>query len=151
MPPVQLLEMTGNLREAFRQGPGHLGHEAGLAVPEGWPEYPDLLSADPTPGWPLFLFVDAARKTILGSGGFLCAPDAKNEMQIGYEVAPAYRGQGIATEAMQQVLATRTSARPIAVTLTETGPSVSVLRKLGFIGIGAHTPAGGATVWMWAR
>jgi RimJ/RimL family protein N-acetyltransferase len=98
-----------------------------------------------------FLFVDSTQASILGSGGFLCAPDDKNEVQVGYEVAPIHRGRGVATHAMQQVLAAHTSAVPVAVTQSETGPSVSVLRKLGFSPIGTHRLPSRATVWMWAK
>jgi GNAT superfamily N-acetyltransferase len=150
-PLVELVAMTDRLRSAFRQGPRQLGLALGLSVPDGWPEYPDALLSAAVPGWPFFLFVDSTQASILGSGGFLCAPDDKNEVQVGYEVAPIHRGRGVATHAMQQVLAAHTSAVPVAVTQSETGPSVSVLRKLGFSPIGTHRLPSRATVWMWAK
>lgn len=150
-PCVELVEMTDRLRAVFREGPRQLGLALGLSVPDGWPKYPDALLSAAVPGWPLFLFVDSTQASLLGSGGFLCAPDDKNEVQIGYEVAPIHRGRGIATHAMQQVLAAHTSVVPVAVTYSETGPSVSVLRKLGFSPIGTYALPSGAIVWMWAK
>ncbi|WP_103074772.1 GNAT family N-acetyltransferase [Solilutibacter silvestris] len=148
---IMLLEMTEDLRRIFRESPNKLGEKLELSVPDGWPEFPDALTSPHIPGWPIFLFLDHDKKAILGSGGFLSAPDHKSEVQVGYEVAPAYRGQGIATAAMKTVLSTRSDACPIAVTSVESGPSVSVLRNLNFSGIGTHNLPNGTKVWMWAR
>jgi len=151
MPSIKLIEVTDDLRDLFRVSPQALGEHLGLSVPLGWPEFPDALSSPSIPGWPLFLFLDYDHRSILGSGGFLCAPDHKGEIQVGYEIAPAYRGRGIATAAMEKVLSMHNGARPIAMTVVETGPSASVLRKLNFSNIGTHNLSDGTMIWMWAK
>jgi RimJ/RimL family protein N-acetyltransferase len=122
-----------------------------LIVPEGWPEFPEILFAQRSQEWPLYLFIDQNQTMIVGSGGFTCAPDANGEIQIGYEIAPAFRGQGIATQAMSQVLTRHPSDKPIAYTTSLDGPSASVLRNLCFSPTGNHTLQDGVVVWRWHR
>jgi RimJ/RimL family protein N-acetyltransferase len=103
------------------------------------------------PEWPFYLFVDEDQAMVVGSGGFTCSPDSRGEVQIGYEVAPAFRGQGIATRMMRMVLARHPQARPIAFTSGDSGSSAAVLRKLGFSSTGYHRLENDVTVWRWSR
>ena len=104
----------------------------GLRVPAGWPLYRDVFGLPVIADWPFFLFVDPDAPAVLGSGGFLGPPDARGFVQVGYEVAPGFRGRGIATAAMRQVLQARPTANVVAAVSAANTPSIRVLEKLGF-------------------
>lgn len=148
---MQLVEITERHRRLFERGPANLVEALGLTLPSGWPEYPKIFLARIDPEWPFYLFVDRDQAMVVGSGGFTCSPDARGEVQIGYEIAPAFRRQGIATHMMRMVLARHPLARPIAFTSADFGPSASVLRKLGFSSTGCHRLEDDVTVWRWSR
>lgn len=101
---VKLIEVTDAHRASIASGMDALSRLTGLMVPTGWPVYPDIFRQASDSSWPLFLFTDPDRAAIVGSGGFLTAPDSHGLVQIGYEVAPEHRGRGIATQAMREVL-----------------------------------------------
>jgi RimJ/RimL family protein N-acetyltransferase len=147
---VELIEVSDPHRAAIASGAGALASLLGLKVPDGWPVYPDIFNRPGDPDWPLFLFVDPGRSSIAGSGGFLGAPDSNGFVQIGYEVAPQYRGRGMATQAMLAVVSRRPGARLAAVVAPANLPSVAVLRKLGFRDTGQVIRHGGETLSLWA-
>lgn len=99
----------------------------------------------------MFLFVDPARSSIVGSGGFLAGPDSNGVVQIGYEVAPAYRGRGTATRAMLEIVALKPEARLVAVVSRENLASIAVLRKLGFRETGQAVRSGDEVLALWAN
>ena len=151
MRQMQLVEATNWHRQLFVRSPTSLADAMGVTLSSGWPVYQDIFLAQCNPEWPFYLFVDEDQSVIIGSGGFTCSPDARGEVQIGYEIAPAFRGQGIATHMMHMVLVRHPQARPIAFTSENSGPSAAVLRKLGFSSTSCHRLEGGVTVWRWSR
>ena len=69
-----------------------LGRELGVAVPEGWrPDVTDILPAPPPPFGP---YAVVAGEELVGSAGFFGPPDETGTVEIGYEVAPEFRGRG---------------------------------------------------------
>lgn len=147
---MRLVEITEWHRQLFERSPASLAEAVGLILSSGWPEYPEIFLAQGHPQWPFYLFVDQDQSVIVGSGGFTCSPDLHGEVQIGYEVAPAFRGQGIATRMMRMVLGRHPQARPVAFTSEDSGPSAAVLRKLGFSSTGCHRLEDDVTVWRWS-
>lgn len=127
-----LIEVSDAHRAAITMGIDTHSRLLGLKVPDGWPMYPDVFNHPGDPDWPMFLFVDTDRSSILGSGGFLAGPDSNGLVQVGYEVAPACRGHGIATRAMLEIISRKPKARFAAAVAPVNQPSIAVLRKLGF-------------------
>ena len=87
-------------------------------------------------GWWLHYFVlrERDRNVLAGVGGYK-GPPIDGVVEVGYSVVPSYQGQGIATEAVAGLIesARARGARTIrAETLPDLGPSIAVLRKLGF-------------------
>ena len=114
----------------------------------------DSLEEDPASArWGTRLFLVHEPRTLVGWGGFK-GPPAEGVVELGYEIAPAHRGRGLATEATERLL-DEAFAEPsvdavIAHTLAEPGPSVRVLEKSGFTRNGQFSDDG-QEVWRFRR
>ncbi|MGB8207211.1 MAG: GNAT family N-acetyltransferase [Mycobacterium sp.] len=80
------------------------------------------------------------------------APD--RTVEIGYEIAPEFRGKGLGTAAVAALVeharATHAVDTVIARTEPKTSPSVRILKKLKFINVGlVPLPDQGDEVWQW--
>lgn len=148
---IGLIEVSDAHRAAIASGIDAHSRLLGLKVPDGWPMYPDVFSDPGDPDWPRFLFIDTDRSNIVGSGGFLAGPDGNGLVQIGYEVAPAWRGLGIATQAMLDVVSRKPEARLAAVVAPANRPSIAVLRKLGFRDAGQVIKSGDEVLSLWVN
>jgi [ribosomal protein S5]-alanine N-acetyltransferase len=155
---LHLLTLTLEHRIAFQQGSRRLGELLDVTVPADWPMFPvafRLPTGDPprAPGWPSYLFISAAHRALVGNGGFTGPPDESGNVEIGYEIAPAFQNQGFATAAVSQMLG-HAFAQPgviavVAHTLAQPNASNAVLQKLGaeFESLVPHDSLG--TVWRW--
>ena len=116
----------------------------GFAVPEGGLEPPEIL--DMLVGWSARLMSAQGWGTWLAiQDGEVVASLAVKEpleagaVEIGYGVAPARRGRGIATQAVRALvglLAARGVTQVLASTGRENVASAQVLRKVGFDRVG---------------
>jgi RimJ/RimL family protein N-acetyltransferase len=79
----------------------------GSSVPDGWPEFPEAIgftlehmktASEADREWSMQFFIDHATGRLLGSGGF-AAPPADRTVEIGYEIAPEFRGRGFGAAA----------------------------------------------------
>jgi [ribosomal protein S5]-alanine N-acetyltransferase len=124
------------------------GHVATLALAE--------VDAGTPLGWCVpFLILSKSRNAVLGSCRFKTVPVA-GEVEISYGVSREVRGQGIATEAIAQLLqiaaADRAVTRVVAHILPENLPSSRLARRLGFSADRVFTDMHGDEVarWVWA-
>jgi [ribosomal protein S5]-alanine N-acetyltransferase len=129
-------------------------------VPAGWPEFPeafeytiDTLRERPAEAdWWFHLFFHDG--LLVGSGGFVGPPD-DGVVEIGYEIAPPFRGRGHATAAALAMVAKAGSEGDahtvIAHTLAHENPSTAVLRRAGFRFVGEFPDPEEGAVWRWAR
>lgn len=162
-PRLRLMTMELAHLAAIVRDPFSLGDLLGVAIPEQWPAYPaayphalDLLRENPLrsySGWWLYLFVDPAHKVLVGCGGFKDAPDADGVVEIGCEIAPAFRCQGFATEAMRSLInyaCTRPEVRAIdAYSQAESGMQASLLQAVGMTRIGEALDTNADIAWHW--
>ena len=132
---------------------------------EGWLEFPaareamrpayEHLKRHPSViGWWTYLFVHRGDAKLIGLGGFKGAPNVEGVVEIGYALAPAYRGRGLASEAARGMLAYAFSHPEVrgvvAHTLPEKNASTRVLERVGFVHVGTvHDPDDGE-VWRWS-
>ncbi len=152
---LELIPVTVDIRAACAEGPERLTALLGLGVPEGWPEFPEAF--DPSfpcnDEWPGFLFIDRARRTVVGNGGYAGPPNLEGEVEIGYEVAPAFRGSGYATGAVRLLLerAFQDGAvkQVVAHTLPEKNASNAVLVKSNFVLDKVIDHGDDGSVWRW--
>lgn len=125
---------------------------------EHWVGFPEALPAsvdgarrrseDP---WGAHLFFDDDG-ALVGFGGFKGEP-RDGEVELGYAVAPARQGRGVATSVIEQLVGRAYTAGVQVVsahTLPEENASTTVLQKCGFVRAGQlHESAG--DVWRWER
>jgi ribosomal-protein-alanine N-acetyltransferase len=140
---VRIIPATPTHLSAYLQDPQHLATLLGSPVPEGWPEFPEaipftleVLEARPAESeWWMYFFVDDATGALVGSGGFAGAP-SDGQVEIGYEIAPAFRRRGYATAAtnalIQKAIESGEVQRIVAHTLVSDERSAGVLRAAGF-------------------
>lgn len=158
---VSLMLPSVAMMEAALISPRDLARELGLAVPVGWPEFPQtipftlaILRDKPSEAhWWTYLFVDRDAGTLVGSGG-LKGPPVDGVAEIGYEIAPSLRRRGYATEAAALLIARAGSGGATQVdahTLAQENPSVAVLRTLSFELIGTANDPDVGEVWHWRR
>jgi RimJ/RimL family protein N-acetyltransferase len=105
----------------------------GWAVPGALEPTVEALEAGVDPAWLTHLLVHGA--TVVGMGGFT-GPPCDGEVEIGYRVAPAFRGRGIATAAVRAWVARARAAglrRVVARTDPRPGASATVLARTGFV------------------
>jgi len=143
--------------DAALEGPRALERALGVAVVAGWDVFPHSLERvrrqlQEDPGaarWGTRLFVAGEPAAVVGWGGFK-GPPRDGAVELGYAIAPAQEGRGLATAAVCAMLH-EAFAEPgvrsvIAHTLPEPGPSPRVLEKAGFAFDGDVTEHG-RTAW----
>lgn len=140
---VILLCCTKRLLRAAMRGDASLGLELSARVAEEWNTFGKdviryvlkILEKNPvhSPWW-CYLIMDTGRTTVIGMCGYKGPPVEGGIVEIGYDIAPAFRNRGMATEAAQLLIrhAFENGCHTImAHTLAAENPSTSVLKKSG--------------------
>jgi RimJ/RimL family protein N-acetyltransferase len=155
---VHLVTPDLALLDAAIEGRPALERALGCDVAHGWDVFGqslgrirDAVAEDPaTTRWGTRLFVLDTPRVLVGWGGFK-GPPREGAVELGYAVSPAWEGRGIATAAVAELLRDAYAAPEvrsvIAHTLPETGPSVRVLGKSGFVYESAVIVRGVGTTW----
>lgn len=126
--------------------PAAAGARLGLGIAAGWPNtderealpfLADELARQPDlADWGMQLIVHVEEAIIIGTAGFKGRPLDNGTVELGYGVAPAYQGQGYATEAVCGLVAWAFTSpqvrRVFADSLPENTASARVLIKAGF-------------------
>jgi len=160
-PRLRLVACDEALLRAIVAGPEVAAEHLGVAIPENWPEFPEAYQfslgkfaggEDLRPWW-TYVFIDDARRSLVGSGGYAGRPSAEGIVELGYETAPAFRGAGYASEATSGMLTFAFGHPEIsavdAQTLAERNASVHVLERNRFRHLGAIAHPEEGTVWHW--
>lgn len=161
-PQVRLVPATVPLLRALNEDRALFGELIGSPVPDGWPEFPEAIgftlqqlqnSPETDRAWSMQFFLDSATGRLLGSGGF-AAPPIDRAVEIGYEVAPEFRGQGFGTAAaralVEGAVASNEVDRVIAHTLPGPNASTGVLVSLGFRHVADRENPEVGAVWEWS-
>ena len=102
-----------------------------------------------------FFVVHRDSLQVIGSAGFKGPPDPDGMVEIAYGIAPAYHGQGYATEAATALLDYAFGSGRVrlarAHTLPDANASTHVLKKCGFAFIGGVIDPEDGPVWRWER
>lgn len=154
---------TAEQLRALIAGAEHFERTFGIRVEPGYCEFPESLkfsfaklesAGDAAPWWSPCLVIHAADRTLIGLCGYK-GPPTDGVVEIGYGIAPAYRGQGLATEAagalVDQARRLVSLARIRAHTLPELNASAHVLIKCGFHKTGVITDPEDGVIWRWER
>ena len=110
---LKLLPFTLELKKVTLTERARLAGLLGVAIPDAWPGA-DLLEALPffieaMEQDPMGLVWDGiilhkADQIVIGGIGFHGPPDEAGSVEIGYNIIPAYEGQGYATEMTRRVI-----------------------------------------------
>ena len=161
-PQVRLVPTTVRLLTALTDDRTRFGELIGSAAPDGWPEFPEAIgftlghlrdAPEADRSWSMQFFVDQSTGRLVGSGGYATPPVGRT-VEIGYEVAPAFRGQRFGVAAARALVEHAVASGKVdhvkAHTLPGPNPSTGVLVSLGF----AHTEDQEddeiGTVWEWS-
>lgn len=135
--------------------PEAFGERFGLVLVDGWDEpgtlepTVDALEGGVDPRWLTHLLVRDGE--VVGMGGFT-GPPVDGEVEVGYHVAPACRGSGIATAAVRSWV-DRAGRAGLVRVLARTAPgpnaSTTVLVRCGFVRDPARERE--AATWWWVR
>lgn len=160
-PRVSLVPATVELLSALAEDRARFADLIGSPAPDGWPEFPEAIeftlrhlrtASSKDHPWTMQFFVDAATGRLVGSGGF-AAPPADRAVEIGYEVAPEFRGQGFGSAAaralVDRAVASGEVDHVLAHTLPGPNPSTGVLESLGFAHVADQEDPEEGTVWEW--
>ena len=160
-PQVRLVPATVPLLNALNEDRTLFRELIGSPAPDGWPEFPEAIgltlehlrnAPEADHAWSMQFFVDSATGRLLGSGGF-AAPPVDRAVEIGYEVAPEFRGQGFGSAAaralVERAVASGKVDHVIAHTLPGPNASTGVLVSLGFEHVADQEDPDVGTVWEW--
>lgn len=151
-----------DLRAYLHGGPDSLAAGLGVRIPAGWPEYPWVIELTlevlqkqrGQAEWWMYYFLDPELGILVGSGGYK-GPPKDGSVEIGYEIAPGFRGQGYATAAVRQLVDRAFNTVEVAVvearTLPRTNASGAVLRKAGFVCQGIVPDDQTGQAWLWRK
>jgi len=157
---IRLLTPDLAVLDAAVAGGAALARALGHDVAEGWEVFGasvvrtrDAVAADPaSTRWGTRLFVAEDPPTLVGWGGFK-GPPQEGAVELGYAVAPGWRGRGVASAAVAAMLSEAWAAPDVhavlAHTLAERNASVRVLEKAGFTREGERIDADVGAVWRW--
>ena len=100
------------------------------------------------------LYVLEGERVVIGSGGVKAPPLADGEVEIGYGLAPAWRGRGYATRAARiltdEALA-QGASRVSAFTTPENTASWKLLQRIGYLRDGETIDPDDGLVWRWVH
>jgi RimJ/RimL family protein N-acetyltransferase len=152
---------THALLSAALEGRNALGGLLGVSVAEGWEGFPDALpivraAYEKNPEghlWGSLFFIEPEVSTLVGFGGFKGPPSPDGVVEIGYAIAPVFRGQGLATDAVTQMVQRAFAGVAVravdAHTLGHDNPSTRVLQKTGFRKIAEIVDPDEGPIWQW--
>jgi [ribosomal protein S5]-alanine N-acetyltransferase len=158
---VRLVAATVPLLESLTTDPAAFSELIGSPVPDGWPEFPEAIPAtldflrqasESERPWSMQFFVEGSTGTLVGSGGF-ATPPRDRSVEIGYEIAPAFRGRGLGVAAARALVDRAVQSgqvdQVVAHTLGGPNPSTGVLQSIGFEHVGEQEDPEVGVVWQW--
>ena len=160
-PRVRLLPATEPLLNALNDSRALFGELVGSVVPDGWPEFPEAIgftlehlqtASEADRSWSMQFFIEQATGRLLGSGGF-AAPPSERTVEIGYEIAPEFRGRGLGAAAARALVELAVASGEVDHVLAHTLPgpnsSTGVLLSLGFKHVDIQQDAEAGILWEW--
>ncbi len=159
---LNLLGGTKSILEAALNGDEDLSKVLGVLISENWTEFgrgpfqwalDKFLSDENEQNWLTYFPIHRVDNKLIGSGGYKGKPSKDGVVEIGYEIAPAYRNRGLATEFSKALIdyafQNNEVQSVIAHTLAFENPSTSVLKKCGFVKVEEIEDTEDGQIWKW--
>lgn len=133
----------------------------GVDMAEHWLHFPEamiwmrdfLREHEADLEWWNYLVIHQRDVRLIGTCGYKGTPSLAGEVEIGYEIAEAYQGQGLATEAAAALVQNAFSSEGVryitANTLAEKNASNHLLQKIGFQFVAEHLDLEDGLIWEW--
>lgn len=148
---LRMESWTAELAESALHDKSKLGRMLGATVSDGFPNQPVRdyvlpskvieLQSDPSRGVWSGIIIQLPDGTVIGSLGFKSPPNIDGMVEIGYDIIPAYQGNGYATEMARALIAwafEQPSVKRItAECLPDNWASIRVLEKIGMRQVGS--------------
>lgn len=144
-------------------GDENLARHLGVATPPHWSEFGKqawtyALEKIRTPGeekeWWTYFPVLKEENMLVGSGGYKGPPDTTGMVEIGYEIAAAFRRRGLATEMAKALIRNAFTDERVqrvqAHTLAEENASTRVLVRCGLRRIAEIEISRANKIWRWS-
>ena len=156
---VELVPVRAQHKLALKRGKSQLQEILGVKIPANWPHFPEAFEAcdedsEASELWPSYFFICPTESALVGNGGFAAPPDETGEVEIGYEIAPAFRNRGYATAAASALRELAFSRKEVgavvAHTLAQENASTAVLRRVGMSMVAELPNDEVEKVWKWS-
>ncbi len=159
---LKLIPCDPEILKSAIEGNETLSIKINARVQDGWTEFgvgalqyshDKLAENEEEAGWWTYFPIHKQDNQLIGSGGYKGKP-LDGTVEFGYEIAPAYRNRGLATEMamglIENAFKDERVKTIIAHTLGQENPSTRVLQKCGFEKTeDLHDPEVGV-IWKWA-
>jgi len=159
---LNLIGGTRSNLEAALIGDEALSKSLGVLISENWTEFgrrpfqwalDKFLSDENEQNWLSYFPIHRADNKLIGSGGYKGKPSHDGSIEIGYEIAPAYRNRGLATEYAKALIdhafQNNEVQSVIAHTLAFENPSTAILKKCGFVKVEEISDPEDGQIWKW--
>ncbi len=159
---LKLIPCNTEILKAAVQGNDTLAQKLGVSVQEIWTEFGvgalqyslyKLVESEDENGWWTYFPVHKRDNELIGSGGYKGKPTEDGTVELGYEITPAYRNRGLATEMTKGLIENAFNdvrvKTIIAHTLGQENPSTSVLEKCGFEKVQEINDPDDGLIWKW--
>jgi ribosomal-protein-alanine N-acetyltransferase len=155
---IRVEPITEGWADALAEGDDAFSQRFGVKVEDGWQGFPEVIpflvtsahGGGPAEWGPHLIFDEDG--ALVGNAGWKGRP-ADGVAELGYSVAPARRGRGIATAVVLELLARGRAAgleEAIAHTRRVRSPSTSVLTRCGFAKVDELIDPDDGPVWRWS-
>jgi RimJ/RimL family protein N-acetyltransferase len=151
---IEIKPATLAWMEALTEGDRVFTERFGIPVVPGWAGFPEAVSvaldglrSSASGVWGTHLFFDNGE--LVGFGGWK-GPPHEGSVELGYAVAPARQGRGIATAVVRELVARAGRAGVgvvVAHTLPDESASTTVLHRCGFARVGDVLDPDAGLVW----
>jgi [ribosomal protein S5]-alanine N-acetyltransferase len=159
---LKLISCDRDILECAIAGNDVLAKKINVFVEDGWTEFgtaalqyslEKLSASEEEKNWWTYFPVHKEDNMLIGSGGYKGKPTNEGMVEIGYEIATAYRNRGLATEMAHQLIEhafhNERVKMIIAHTLGLDNPSTRVLQKCGFKKVEELNDAQEGIIWKW--
>ncbi|MCR9066329.1 MAG: GNAT family N-acetyltransferase [Cytophagales bacterium] len=159
---LKLISCDPEILKSAIQGNDILAKKLNVAIEDDWTEFgigalqyslDRLLENENDRNWWSYFPIHKQDNRLIGSGGYKGKPSADGAVELGYEITPAYRNRGLATEMtkglIQNAFNDNRVKTMVAHTLGQENPSTKVLLKCGFEKVQEINDTEDGLIWRW--